>query len=261
MDTLLMPIELSDTHCHLEQLDAGALDEAAAAGVTTIVAVAQDAGSMRAVLDLASRFPGRVLPGLGIHPCTVTDRGLEALAPDLTLLTERAADAAVIGETGLDHKWAVSAAQQAEQERLLERHFEIAESHRKPVNLHSRRCLRRTLERAIAFHRATGLAAQMHWFTESKKLIRICNDEDIFVSAGPTVVGDEQAAAAACEIADDLLLLESDAPVSVGGRPGHPRRVREVAEKLAVLRGVTLEALAAQLASNLRRYLAGSMTD
>ena len=112
-----MPIELSDTHCHLEQLDAGALDEAAAAGVTTIVAVAQDAGSMRAVLDLASRFPGRVLPGLGIHPCTVTDRGLEALAPDLTLLTERAADAAVIGETGLDHKWAVSAAQQAEQER------------------------------------------------------------------------------------------------------------------------------------------------
>ena len=92
-----MPIELSATHCHLEQLDAGALDEAAAAGVTTIVAVAQDAGSMRAVLDLASRFPGRVLPGLGIHPCTVTDRGLEALAPDLTLLIERAADAAVIG--------------------------------------------------------------------------------------------------------------------------------------------------------------------
>ena len=256
-----MSIEFADTHCHLEQLNDSALEEAAAAGATTIAAVAQEAGSMRAVLDLARRFPGRVLPGLGIHPCTVTERGLDALAPDLALLAQRAVDAAVIGETGLDHKWAVSDVQQAEQERLLERHFEIAESHRKPVNLHSRRCLRQTLERAVAFHRATGLAAQMHWFTQSKKLIRICNDEGIYVSAGPTVLGDEHAAAAACEVADDLLLLESDAPVPVGGLPGHPRRVREVAEKLAGLRGVALEALAAQLAKNLRRYLAAGVND
>ena len=101
----------------------------------------------------------------------------------------------------------------------------------------------------------------MHWFTQSKKLIRICNDEGIYVSAGPTVLGDEHAAAAACEVADDLLLLESDAPVPVGGLPGHPRRVREVAEKLAGLRGVALEALAAQLAKNLRRYLAAGVND
>ena len=73
---------------------------------------------MRAVLDLGRRFPGRVLPGLGIHPCTVTDRGADALAPDLALLRERAAEAAVIGETGLDHKWATTAPQQAEQEHL-----------------------------------------------------------------------------------------------------------------------------------------------
>ena len=250
-----MPLEFTDTHCHLDQLGDSALDEAADVGVTTVVAVAQEADSMRAILDLARRFPGRVLPGLGLHPCTVTDLGLEALAPDLALLDQAAAEASVIGETGLDHKWAVSTAQKAEQVRALEYHFEIAERHAKPVNLHSRRCLRQTLEHAVAFHRETGLAAQMHWFTESTKLVHICNDEGIFVSAGPTILTNDQAASVACEVADDLLLLESDAPVPVGGVPGHPRRVREVAVKLAHLRGVPLELLADQLRRNLRRFL------
>jgi TatD DNase family protein len=250
-----MPVKLTDTHCHLDQLPPASLEEAAEVGVSTIIAVAQDADSMGKVLELAAHHPARVLPGLGIHPCSVTHRGLASLQADLALMSQHAADAAVIGETGLDYKWAVSAEQQAEQERSLELHFEIASQHRKPVNLHSRHCLRQTLERAVAFHRDTGLGAQMHWFTESKKLVRICNDEGIYVSAGPTVLHNEQAAATACEVATDLLLLESDAPVPVGGVPGHPRRVLEVAEKLASLRGVSVEILAEQLEANLQRYL------
>lgn len=246
---------LTDTHCHLDQLGDDVLQQAAAAGVTTVVAVSQDADSMRSVLELSARWPGQVLAGLGIHPCTVTDRGLEALAPDLALLAECAPNVAVIGETGLDHKWATSAEQQQEQARALEHHFDVAARCGKPVNLHSRRCLRQTLERGISFHRDTGLGVQMHWFTESKKLVRICNDEGIYVSAGPTVLTNEQAATTACEVADELLLLESDAPVPVGGVAGHPQRVREVAVKLAGLRGVSLQTLAAQLATNLRNYL------
>ena len=72
---------LTDTHCHLDQLDDSALSEAADAGVTAVVAVAQEAESMRAVLDLAARWPGQVFAGLGIHPCVVTDRGFDQLAP------------------------------------------------------------------------------------------------------------------------------------------------------------------------------------
>lgn len=246
---------LTDTHCHLDQLGDSALAEAAEAGVTAVVAVAQEADSMQAVLNLAARWPGRVYAGLGIHPCVVTERGFDHLAPDLALLAEQVVHAHVVGETGLDHKWATSAQQQQEQAAVLEIHLELAAQHGKPINLHSRRCLRQTMERAVAFHRDTGLGAQLHWFTESKKLIRICNDEGIYVSAGPTILADEQAAGAACEIADHLLLLESDAPVPVGGVAGHPRRVRDVAEKLAALRGVPVETLAAQLAANLRAYL------
>lgn len=252
-----MALSFTDSHCHLDRFGdpAAVLAEAAVAGVDGVVAVAQDAASMAIVLDLAARFPGRVLPGLGVHPVEVTRRGAAAVEPDLALLESRLPEAAVVGETGLDRQWAVTAAQQAEQERVLERHLELAARFRRPVNLHSRRCLRQVLERAAAFHRDTGLAAQLHWFTQSGKLVRASNDAGLYVSAGPAILHDPQAAAVARQIADDLLLLETDAPVRIGGVDGHPRRVREVAENLAAIRGVAVAHLAEQVAANLRRYL------
>ncbi len=248
---------LTDSHCHLDQLGPPepVLEAAASAGVGRLVAVSEDAGSMATVLALAARFPGRVLPGLGVHPVTVTRRGLAGVEPDLELLAARLAEAVVVGETGLDHKWAATPDQQAEQARALERHFELAARHRKPVNLHSRRCPRQVMEAAAAFHRETGLNAQLHWFTQSKKLVRICNEEGLFVSVGPAVVSDPGAAAVACEIDDDLLLLETDAPVPVGGVAGHPRGVRAVAEELVRLKGVDIEDLGDRLERNWIRFL------
>ena len=55
----------------------------------------------------------------------------------------------------------------------------------------------------------------------------------------------------------DRLLVETDspylAPVPHRGKPNLPEYVREVAEYLAVLRGVSFETLAEQTTANFRR--------
>jgi len=55
----------------------------------------------------------------------------------------------------------------------------------------------------------------------------------------------------------DRLLVETDspylAPVPYRGKPNLPQYVREVAEYLAELRGVGIEALAAQTTENFKR--------
>lgn len=248
---------LVDSHCHLDQFaDPGAtLGEAAACGIAQVATMGQDRDSMAAALDLKARFPGRVVAGLGVHPVYVTQRPADQIDAALDYLADHLAAADLVGEAGLDYQWATDAAQQARQDQVLHRQFELAHQHGRPVNLHSRRCLRQVMERAITFTRATGLGAQLHWFTHSRKLIRQTNEAGVYVSVGPSLLVDEQVQAAAAAIADDLLLLETDAPVSIAGRQGHPRLIREVAAKLAALRGVSPEDLAAVTTANFRRYL------
>ena len=250
-------IALTDTHCHLEDFDdvGGLVQEAAGCGVVRMVAVGQNRRTMQMALDRASEYPGSILPALGIHPVFVTRQSREQTESDLDFLSGNLSAAVALGEVGLDYKWAESGQQRVHQQKMLERQFELAVEGAKPVNLHSRRCPREVMERAVAFHRDSGLNAQLHWFTQSKKLVHVCNDEGIFISVGPAIMHDEQTQAVAAEIATDLILLETDAPVPIGGCPGHPCRAREVAEKLAQLKGVPLPDIAALTEANFTRYL------
>ena len=251
---------LVDSHCHLDQLadPAGVMREAADRGVERIVAVSEDLRSMRAVLDLKERRGGGVMAGLGLHPAWIVQCGDGEIARSLEFLSDHLSAADELGEVGLDHKWAGTPDQQRRQETVLERQFALAADCGKPVNLHSRRCQRQVMERAIDFHRNTGLGAQLHWFTQSKKLARICNEEGIYISVGPAIIDDPQAQEVACTVADDLLLLESDAPAGIGGRANHPALVRAVAEKIAALKDCALERVAEMTSANFDRYLGTS---
>ncbi len=248
---------LIDSHLHLEQLEDadGAVIEAKDAGVTQLVCVSQDLDSMQAVLQLRERHPESIVAALGVHPVNAVQDSREDIGAALDFLADNLASADQLGEAGLDRKWADTPELQAYQEDILDKQLELAAQHRKPVNLHSRRCLRQVMERAIAFHRETGLNAQLHWFTHSEKLARICNDEGIYISVGPSVLDQEQSQKVAVAIADELLLLETDAPVPFGDESGHPRRTREVAEKLAELKGVSTAEVAEQTAANFARLM------
>lgn len=250
---------LVDTHCHLDQFEhpESALRDAAALGVSRVVAVSESAASMESVLELKRRFGESVLAGLGLHPAWVS-RHPDQVPTGLEFLAAHLSAGDVLGEVGLDHRWAESPQQQRFQEEVLERQLDLAASCRKPVNLHSRRCPRQVMDRAIAYRRQTGLNAQLHWFTHSLKLVARCNEEGVYVSVGPIALTDPQARKVAAGIADSLLLLETDAPVPVAGQPGHPSRVRAVSEALAELRGWGWEDIAALTSTNFDRYLAGS---
>ena len=246
-----------DSHCHLDQLGQpeAVLKAAAAVGVTRLVAVSENPESIASVLRLRSSHPDAVLAGLGLHPAWVVQHPRDEVETALEQLGSSLAQSDLLGEVGLDYKWAESGEQKRYQEEVLDRQLALAASLRKPINLHSRRCERQVMERAVQYRRDSGLNAQLHWFTRSKKLIRICNREGVYVSVGPTVITDAQTQAVACEIADDLLLLESDAPVPVDGQAGHPGRVREVAEVLARLQDCPVAEIARRTSANFSRYL------
>ena len=247
---------LIDTHCHLYQIAdvEAAVRRAAEQDVRRIVVVSEDAASMRKALDLKGRFDG-VMAGLGLHPALVNRMPAAEVEAGLAFIGAHLGEADALGEAGLDFKVLERPEDEAFQRSVLERQFEMARAAKRPVNLHSRRALRETLEEAVRFRRETGLNAQMHWFTQSRKLVRKACDQGIYVSAGPSVLDRPDTQEVVRAIADDLLLLETDSPVPFGEEQSEPAWVRRVAQKVAEVRGTDYETLAGRVAENFERYL------
>ena len=247
---------LIDTHCHLYQIDDvdSAVRRAAENGVRRIVVVTEDLASMRKAMEMKRRSDG-LLAGLGLHPALVNRMPQEEVAAGLDFIRRHLSEADLLGEAGLDFKVLERPEDEAFQRSILCQQFDMARQARRPVNLHSRRALRETLEEAIRFHRETGLNAQMHWFTQSKKLVRKACEEGIYISVGPSVLDRPDVREVVKAIAEDLLLLETDSPVPFGGQRSEPRWVRRVAQAVSETRGLDFETTVGRTAENFERFL------
>jgi len=249
---------IPDAHCHLDQLkDPGrAVEEAAAAGVGPVLAVAMDAASAETILALRARRPGEVLAGVGLHPSRVPELSPQELERELRRLEALLDDADVVGEIGLDYKDATTEQTQARQREALARQMDWAAARRLPVNLHSRRADREVLDAAIGFREKTGLGAVMHWFTHSTKLARRCAASGVFISPGPSVLVDPKTRDVAAAIDASILLVETDAPVVYGDEgAARPAWARRVLERLARARGVDPAVLEEIVERNFGTYL------
>ncbi len=247
----------SDVHSHPYQLDdvVDALERAEAGGVSCIIAAVEKPSEVPPVRALKSRFPELLLFAAGLHPATAIGLGEAETNEELAQLPDALEGACAVGEIGLDFMYAKSEEQKAFQKTVLAWQLDQAADHELPVQLHSRRAQRQTMDVAIEFAEKTGLPALLHWFTHSRKLARITNEKGIFVSVGPAVLYDENTQKVVKEIALECLLLETDCPVRFGGKPNEPANVVKVAEKVAEVHGIDLNELSERLAENLGRYL------
>ncbi|OFW59860.1 MAG: hypothetical protein A2133_07450 [Actinobacteria bacterium RBG_16_64_13] len=245
---------LIDCHTHLDHCredPAALVNEAWEAGVGLIIQAGIDLERSLHSVRLAERFP-EVFATVGFHP---QEAGL--LTDQLMLdIAELAAHPRVIavGETGLDFyhdNWPHDV-----QKRVFIRHIELARQTGLPVVIHTRDAADDTLE-ILADH-ATGLTVILHCFSLSHMLEEII-DRSYYVSFAGNVTYakalDLQAAAA--NVPDHLLLLETDAPwlapVPLRGRHNRPALVAHTYEFVAGLRQVSAEQLAAQVELNARR--------
>ena|SRR2546422_7084432 len=250
-------IRVPDVHCHLESLrdPPRAVQEAVDKGVGPILAVGMEQGSSERTLAMREQFPGVVLAAVGLHPSEIPGMDEVQLRDELDFVRETLASADALGEVGLDYKDARDERQRARQREALELQLEWAARLRKPVSMHSRRAEHEVVESAASFASRTGLGVNLHWFTHSIKMAKLCADAGVYISPGPSILSSDVQAEVARAIAPELLLLETDSPVEYEGEAARPAWAARVAARLAELRGEPLESLAERLQVNLRRYL------
>jgi TatD DNase family protein len=250
-------MELFDTHAHLDDHQlAGDLPNvvarAATAGVTNILAVGTDVKSSRNCLTYATQWSG-VFASAGIHP----NHAAEAQPGDwdeIVTLT-RQPKVVALGETGLDLYWKDTPL--ALQQDYFDRHIRLAHETGLPFIVHLRETAAEILAMLTEARKRGELRGVMHSFTGTAEQAAQFLGLGLHISfAGMlTFKKSEDLRAVAATIPADRLLVETDSPYLSpdpfrGKRPNEPARVVHTAACLAFVRGVSLEALAAQTTGN-----------
>jgi TatD DNase family protein len=258
--TLLAALDLIDTHAHLDDEGfAGEADrlvaEAAEIGVRRIVHIGYRPSGWENAVALERRFPG-VSYTLGIHP----NHASEATDANLARLREMVlrGGPVAIGETGLDYfrDW-----EPPRQQRVaFEAQIRLAAESGLPVIVHQRGAEADT----IAAIRAApaDVTFILHSFEGSDAYLRLAIERGCAIGVGGLMTrsGSGPLRTVLQEAPGHLLLLETDAPylkpAGLRGARNEPRNLTAVAAKLAGLRGVTVEQIAALTNANAERIFA-----
>lgn len=266
-------MNLTDTHSHLydEAFDTDreeALLRAREAGVETLFLPAIDSESHERLFDLCRKHPDRCIPMMGLHPTSINDnpRWRDELALVERYLEnppEGIAGFCAVGEIGLDLYW--SREFRAEQIEAFQRQIELALQHGLPIAVHTRDAWPETVELMQTF-RGRGVKGVFHAFSdgiETYRALKTCG-EFVFGIGGVVTFKKSRIAEVVCEMELRDLVLETDCPyltpVPHRGERNESAYVRLICEKVAELKGLTPEEVAATTTANAERIFARAGT-
>jgi len=216
------------------------------------VCVGISLSNREAVVNIAEQFDC-VVASVGVHPCDVKE-GL-ATQDDLVNWAQHSKVVA-LGESGLDYYYTED--DKALQQESFIVHLQAAKQAKLPVIVHTRDAREDTIE-LIKNYGCREHAGVLHCFTESWDMAKQALDLNYMVSMSGIVTFKNAAELreVAKKIPLDRLLVETDspylAPVPHRGKSNEPQYVRDVAEFVAELRGLSYEALAEVTTDNFYR--------
>ena len=247
---------LIDTHCHLGDqafdLDREAvLGRARAVGVGHVVVIADSADATDRAISLAHTFG--LSATAGVHPHEASSWNVEVAERIVAALADPAVVA--IGETGLDYHYDHSP--RDVQRRVFEEQLRLATEFGKPVVVHAREA-DDDIAAMITEWGPSVPAIVLHSFSSGPAVFEAGRGIGAYFGwSGMVTFRNWKLTDLMTACPADRLLLETDAPylapVPHRGKRNEPAHVREVAERVATLRGARLDDLIAQSTQNAAR--------
>ena len=236
-----------DSHCHINFPDfADKLPEVFSLmqqnQVSHALCISVELEKLPEIIALAEAHP-HIFASVGVHPdheaCT---------EPSVAQLVQLAQHPKVvaIGETGLDYyrltgdlEW---------QRTRFRTHIRAARESSKPLVIHTREAAADTLK-LMEEERASEIGGVMHCFTESLDVAQAAMDMNFYISFSGIVTFKNATAIrdVATHVPLERMLIETDspylAPVPYRGKTNQPGYVKHVAEEIARVKDVSVEAV------------------
>ncbi|MBX9688843.1 MAG: TatD family hydrolase [Candidatus Obscuribacterales bacterium] len=256
-----MAKSIVDSHAHLgwdsfKEDRNEVIERAFASGISQIVQAGVDFNGLPECLQIAERYPN-IWNGVGLHPHEA--KHWDGNSADIIRDAFKHKSIVAIGECGLDYYYDHS--ERDVQISVFKEQVKLAKELNKPLIIHSRDAWQETFE----VLKTTGkgeVRGVFHCFTGGPAQIPEIKDLDFYVSFSGilTFKSAKDIQAAAPLVADDRFLLETDspylAPEGKRGKRNEPSFIWITAEKLAALRGASLEETAEKASRNTRALFA-----
>lgn len=235
---------LIDTHAHLYAKAftndrAEMIERASAGGVKQFLLPNIDEASIAGMLELETQYPNQCFAMMGLHPCSVKENYQEDLRWVRKWLEKR--DFLAIGEIGIDLYWDKTLL--AEQKAAFLQQVEWALEFDRPIVIHARESLDILIDLVKSVD-DVNLRGVFHCFTGDVAQAEAIMELGFYLGVGGVLTfkngGLDKTMA---KISLERVILETDAPylapVPYRGKRNESAYIQEVANKLALIKGLS----------------------
>lgn len=250
---------LIDTHCHLylPEFDAdrkAMLQRAKDKGVKAFYLPGIDSSVIDAMLSMETTWP-ECFPMMGLHPCSVKDNYKEELTIVEEWLSKRSF--AAVGEIGLDFYWDKTFVDQ--QYEAFRQQMNLSLQYNLPIVIHSREAMKECVD-TVRPYAAKGLKGIFHCFGDSLQMANEIIAMGFYVGIGGVITYKKSGVAEVVKgIPLHHIVLETDAPylspVPFRGKRNESSYISYVAEKIAEIKGISIDEVAEVTSSNAKKIL------
>jgi TatD DNase family protein len=244
-----------DTHCHLyldefKQDIKEVMNRAELQQVQKFYLPAIDSTEIDNMLALEEKFPGKCFAMMGLHPCSVKENYRE----ELTIVKEwfDRRKFAAVGEIGLDFYWDKTFIQQ--QFEAFRMQIEWSIQYGLPIVIHTRNAIQETIDVVREFV-PRGVKGIFHCFGGSYQNAKEILDAGFYLGIGGVLTYKKSGLAEVLEKIDlSHMVLETDSPyltpVPFRGKRNESSYLKYIAERLAQVKNVQVEEVAAITTAN-----------
>lgn len=256
---------LIDTHCHLtDEAFKDDVDEvikrAKEAGIGDILCLAWDIDSSKELIEFNAKHPS-IKIAVGVHPENIDGLDLNEAIKELEDMAS--IDGVVaIGEIGLDYHWKNDKETKRRQKDFFEAQIRLANRCGLPFIVHSRDAIEDTYE--IIAKSPINRAFIMHCYSGSPEMMdRFMTLKNCYFGFDGPITYKNAKTPVECVLKCPMtrILTETDSPylppVPFRGQRNEPSYIKEILEKMADIKDVSIKVMEKQVENNFERFLNG----
>ncbi|MDC0422687.1 TatD family hydrolase [Methylophilaceae bacterium] len=246
-----------DSHCHINFPELRdniktILENMNANKITNALCVSVTLDDFPGVLELADQYDN-IFASVGVHP---DYEDINEPSVDRLVALAQHTNVVAIGETGLDYfRLKGDLSWQRERFRI---HIRSAIESELPLIIHTRSAQEDTIK-IMKDEKASKAGGVMHCFTESYDMAKKAIDQNFYISFSGIITfkNAQDLRDTVKKVPMDRILIETDspylAPVPNRGKTNEPSNVFFVAEKIAEIKNISVEEVAAITTENFKK--------